>query len=585
MNLISETWIPVRRADGSLDKIAPWQITDHIGTDKSPIVAIATPRPDFDGALVQFLIGLLQTTCTPPDKMTWRKWRKEPPSIDELKARFEAMAFAFELEGDGPRFMQDMTLGPADFLKKSKKSKKNAAVDAEDQEEGQTPIANLLIEAPGKITKDENRDHFVKRDFVKKLCPHCAAAALFSLQTNSPGRGAGYRTSLRGGGPLTTIILSEDTPDEQPTLWATCWLNMLDEQTYLSGKSGNPDKNQEHDRFPWLAPTRISENDRITTPDDIHPDQQYWAMPQRIRLIENHDGTPDTCDMCGNSQDNVYRYYYVKKFGVNYKGAFRHPLSPYDLIGEQPRAVLTEPGGVGYRHWLGIVENEPNSTRQRASAVERFINLNQGPNARDARLWAFGFDIYNSNKVRGWTDATLPVFQMPEEVRELFIPIVKNMTVTANRVCGLVLSAVFRANFLEPKGKKTKKGKAGFDVIWVCPKPLKKFNKPEEKMEATVLNEQRALLFSARVDFWDRTEGIFLETMKRVKDILSIGQTEKAALEDWLRRLKRESLRCSENYVQAGDFDSSKPRKLALAQYELERNLNNPFLRNLLKLT
>jgi CRISPR-associated protein Cse1 (CRISPR_cse1) len=47
MNLISKPWIPVRRADGSRDKIAPWQITDHLGTDKSPIVAIASPRPDW----------------------------------------------------------------------------------------------------------------------------------------------------------------------------------------------------------------------------------------------------------------------------------------------------------------------------------------------------------------------------------------------------------------------------------------------------------------------------------------------------------------------------------------------------------
>jgi CRISPR system Cascade subunit CasA len=76
MNLISEQWIPVRRAGSSGDKIAPWKITDHVGTNINPIVAIASPRPNFDGALVQFLIGLLQTTCTPPDKMTWRSGKR-----------------------------------------------------------------------------------------------------------------------------------------------------------------------------------------------------------------------------------------------------------------------------------------------------------------------------------------------------------------------------------------------------------------------------------------------------------------------------------------------------------------------------
>lgn len=583
MNLTNEPWIPVRRADGSPDKIAPYQITDHIGTGKSPIIAVASPRPDFDGALVQFLIGLLQTTCTPNTEDEWWDWREQPPTSEELKAQFETVGFAFELEGDGPRFMQDITLGPADFVKKSK-NKKSSDANSRDQEEGQAPIANLFIEAPGKITNDENRDHFVKRDFVKKLCPHCVSAALFTLQINSPGRGAGYRTSLRGGGPLTTIILSEEIPGEHQILWSTCWLNVFDAQSFLSGKSGNPNKNRLQDRFPWLAPTRISEGDFVTTPEDIHPDQQYWAMPQRIRLIESNGDKPNSCDLCGNNQHKTYSYYYIKKFGVNYKGAFRHPLSPYDLVENQPRAVLTEPGGVGYRHWLGIVENEPGSIRQRAPTVERFMKLNQGPGARDARLWAFGFDIYNSNKVRGWTDATLPVFQMDEEVYKLFIPIISNMTVVANRACGLVLLAVFRANFLEPKGKKIKKSKSGFDVIWECPKPFKKFNKPEEKMEETVLNEQRALLFSARTDFWDRTEGIFFKAMKQVKIDLSNGKTEKYALEDWFRRLKNEGLRCFESYVQVGDFDSNKSRRLALAQYELERNLGESFLRQSLKL-
>ena len=60
MNLISECWIPVRRADGSRQRITPWQLTD--GVSDNPILAVASPRPDFDGALTQFFIGLLQTT-------------------------------------------------------------------------------------------------------------------------------------------------------------------------------------------------------------------------------------------------------------------------------------------------------------------------------------------------------------------------------------------------------------------------------------------------------------------------------------------------------------------------------------------
>jgi len=59
MNLLEKSWIPVRRASGQRLWIAPYQITDGIGQD--PIVALDAVRPDFNGALIQFLIGLVQT--------------------------------------------------------------------------------------------------------------------------------------------------------------------------------------------------------------------------------------------------------------------------------------------------------------------------------------------------------------------------------------------------------------------------------------------------------------------------------------------------------------------------------------------
>ncbi|EQD59749.1 CRISPR-associated protein Cse1, partial [mine drainage metagenome] len=91
MNLINDAWIPARRADGTTEKIEPWRLTDHIGTGKSPIIAVASPRPDFDGALTQFLIGLLQTTCTPETESAWWDWRESPPSSSTLRKRFASI--------------------------------------------------------------------------------------------------------------------------------------------------------------------------------------------------------------------------------------------------------------------------------------------------------------------------------------------------------------------------------------------------------------------------------------------------------------------------------------------------------------
>jgi CRISPR system Cascade subunit CasA len=189
MNLISDPWIPIQRKSGEEARIAPSEVTSRYSDD--PIVALAAPRPDFNGTLIQFLIGLLQTTCAPDSPRTWREWLRDPPTPAELQAKFQPIAYAFELDGDGPRFMQDRKLGP-DVVKEP------------------TPVAALLVELPGENTIQRNTDHFIKHGGIEKLCSSCTATALFSLQTNAPSGGQGHRTGLRGGDPLRRWF------------WATC---------------------------------------------------------------------------------------------------------------------------------------------------------------------------------------------------------------------------------------------------------------------------------------------------------------------------------------------------------------------------
>lgn len=193
MNLIEDQWLPVRRRSGREERIAPWELSDQ----KDPIIRLASPRPDFDGALVQFLIGLLQTCFAPEDNRQWQQRLRQPPSPDELRNAFSAVKTAFTLDGDGPRFMQDLTLenevAELPFIKIEKHT---------------CEIEDILIESPGEQTIERNTDHFIKRDQIKALCPACAAIALFTLQINAPSGGSGHRTGIRGGGPLTTLISS-----------------------------------------------------------------------------------------------------------------------------------------------------------------------------------------------------------------------------------------------------------------------------------------------------------------------------------------------------------------------------------------
>ena len=100
MNLIEERWIPVRRQSGKDERIAPWELTDDFEQD--PVVALAAPRPDFQGGLMQFLISLLQTAAPPDEEkgLEWEDWLEDPPNSEVLWAAFAPYVDCFDLDGD-----------------------------------------------------------------------------------------------------------------------------------------------------------------------------------------------------------------------------------------------------------------------------------------------------------------------------------------------------------------------------------------------------------------------------------------------------------------------------------------------------
>lgn len=512
MNLINEPWIPIRRADGIREKVEPWRITDFT-KGKSPIVAIASPRPDFDGALIQFVIGLLQTTCTPSESGWW-DWREKPPMLETLRERFVTVLEAFELEG-AKAFMQDFS--PSDFSNRLN-------------------IAALLIETPGEQTLQENKDHFIKRGRVGLLCPHCAAAALFTIQTNAPSGGQGHRTGLRGGGPLSTLVLGE-------TLWETCWRNVLTKARYLA--TADLDMSGDTDRFPWLARTRTSKPNSPTETTglvDVHPDQQFWAMPRRIRLQAEELGEVFCCDLCGARVSCAYRHFITQNYGVSYRG-FEHPLSPHYVEDGVANSVHPQPGGIGYRHWLGVVENSVDGDRERrpAKVIEQFQSLAR----EDARLWAFGFDMDNM-KARCWYDATMPILVVPMEMEGSF----------KGQVERLVRGANWVAQILRWRVKDVLLGK----------------------------NKTRGDLSFIQNHFWSATEAGFYEHIRRLRDTLSIPHGELTVLESWLADLRRAAFSVFDHYAQAGDFDAVDPRRMAVARNDLKKTLDGKKLRQLLGL-
>lgn len=425
MNLIRSAWIPVVRAKSGKGVIAPWQIAEQ----EDPVMELAAPRPDFQGAMYQFLIGLLQTGFAPGDLDEWLEYWSKPPDAALLQARFEILAAAFEFDkSDGPAFMQDYAL--PDGEKKG--------------------IAALLIEAPGGKTVKENLDHFVKRDAVRRICKSCAAMALFTLQTNAPSGGVGHRVGLRGGGPLTTLVL----PSEQMPLWQTLWLNILDCEDM-------PEYRQERMAgvFPWMGPTRTSEkNGADTTPDDTHLLQVYWGMPRRIRLDFSSAEAKGNCDLCDAHNVTLVEEYRTKNHGVNYVGNWIHPLTPYrfDPKKEKPPLSLKgQQGGLGYRHWVALTLADDDNDGAAAKIVKRYSKerASELKLPRSARLWCFGFDMDNM-KARCWYDYTFPLFRLTPKQRKNLLQWADELIAAANDASSILRKQVKAAWFRRPEDAK-----------------------------------------------------------------------------------------------------------------------------------
>ncbi len=515
MNLINDAWIPVRRKNGEKIKISPWQITEGIGTDQE-IIELAAVRPDFNGALIQFLIGLLQTTCVPKGNSNWLSWLNNSPSADELKSKFEPIVFAFNLDGDGPRFMQDLTIE-----KEDKKTEEK--------------IENILIDAPGESTLKQNKDLFVKRDRIKQLCLSCGAQALLTLQLNAPEGGRGHWAGLRGGGPVSTIVLDNN-------LWRTLWCNVLDVNEIVAfGMAG---KDDDAGKFPWLRETRISsaqtrksENGKkekiysnTFTSQDINPCHIYWAFSRRIRL--RIDKKECICDLCHQPGQQITKYY-TKPYGAKYIG-FIHPLSP-SYKKETNLFSVHQHESIGYKHWLGYVQNtdegrEP--ARVITAAFSRHLD--------NFRLWVFGYDM-DSMKACCWYEGVMPVIFIEDETQwKHYNSEITKLIRAADEVSDLLSYAISDA--MKEKKKKDK-------------------------------NYTRKIKSVVKQRFWQETEPEFYRQIAVLRDEIMQDKDGLNVRQKWYKYLAGEAVDIFEDMSQAEMIEDVNAKRVAEAYNELENNL------------
>ncbi|WP_224106561.1 type I-E CRISPR-associated protein Cse1/CasA [Vreelandella aquamarina] len=443
MNLLTDPWLPFRHRDGDgrIDYRPPSALADP------NVLDLALPRADFQGAAWQFLIALLQTAMTPKNTDAWLDRYQTPPSVAELDELLVPFTSAFELDGDGPRFMQD--LDPLNDV-------------------AEASVSSLLVDSPGVNTVKKNRDFFVKRDRVRGLCTECAALALYTMQINAPEGGAGIRTGLRGGGPLTTLILPED--NSKP-LWARLWPNVMPADAVgQPGQTWHAPKVDDRDLFFWMSNTRISDRKGTEVlPEQAHPLHAFWSMPRRYRLL--FDNESGYCDICGREVTRLVRRLRSRKHGANYDGPWRHPLTPYRMNPKKPDELpfskKGQPGGPSsYRHWLGLMlEDEAVSGALPARVVTHHLQKYRLVEAaRDdgevfealfkrARLWVFGYDMKQMD-ARGWYNAEMPLVGVPKTHQETLRGWIKRFVELAEKIAKELRDRLKDAWFRRPKDAK-----------------------------------------------------------------------------------------------------------------------------------
>jgi CRISPR system Cascade subunit CasA len=490
-NLLDDRWLPVRLADGSQ------QILTLAEIGRAEVVDIVIPRADFRGAIYQLLIGLLQTAFAPEGRKQWQNYWNEPPAPETLAAAFAPYSAAFVLDAPvgKPAFMQDLLL-PLDSIE---------------------PVEALLFGGPGESTREKNTDHFIKRNTVSAVSTYWVAVLLYSFQINTAGGGSGHRVTLRGGGPLTTLVLPPESSAPTP-LWQKLWLNILPRDRF-SLIHGNHELTALADIFPWMAPTRTSENDEKTLPSDVNPLQMYWPMPARIRVAWDSSGET-ICDISGLTTRHFTRQVARKNKGVNYSGPWVHPLTPYQYKKpDEPISLKGREAGEGYKNWLALVLGSKNEHTEPATVVTQVMDRLRtvGMANEEARIWGFGYDL-ESAKAKCWYESEMPVLPIAAEQSDELAYRVEMMVIAADTALDLLKKSLKAALFRDPKNDAN----------------AKQFLKKTPDIDA---------------NFWSTTEPDFYARLHRLANALDNEDAQDEILAGWRTTLKREALALFDQYA------------------------------------
>jgi len=396
------------------------------------------------------------------------------------------------------------------------------------------PIAWLFMDAPTENTEKENRDLFIKRRGFQRLCPGCAATALFTLQTCASSGGRGHYSSLRGKGPLSTLVLG-------PDLWHTVWANVLS-RNHLNAHGTHSSVL----RFPWMPSKGRHASKRQVLPNMVHPVYRYWGMPRRIWLVFQESAFP--CDLCGLEAGPTVAEYAAAPHGNDYQGPWRHPLTPYRILPDgKPLPIESAVDGARYRHWLGLTLGGKSGklTTEPAQVVRVFASRRKDLDGGrpEFRIRAYGYEMDKTKpmKARGFCFGEMPAWSFADsKLRDAFAFEVQRLVSAADYVAGKLKKAIFEAIVHRHQGGRQRGMLAG-----------------------------RTLFASFVARFWSDTESAFFAQLPEVHQAVRKRSETLPLREAWRSRLVAAAMHLFEEATGAVGAGGGDPKRVAKAQRAL----------------
>jgi CRISPR system Cascade subunit CasA len=284
LNLLSSPWIPVRQhgGAGSFQLLTYRQLLCE-DTDWR----ISLPRDDMEMACLQLLVSLTQVLFLPVTLDEVEERLMAPMVASDFDDAIAPCADWFDLDHPTQPFMQTRDVVAKEI----------------------TPIQKLMIGLP----EGHNHCFFDPVGEVKQLSAPVAAIALFNQATNCPSFGGGFKGSLRGGAPITTLVDAKD-------LRRQVWSNVIYEGQLKLELPPSWQHDLSEDRPTWIDPIQAKQ---VIYATQIGLARGLFWQPAHVELIQSeHVGR---CDVLGIETDQLYTGFRKEKFNFTLQGFWPHP--------------------------------------------------------------------------------------------------------------------------------------------------------------------------------------------------------------------------------------------------------------------